>query len=88
MRKRQDEASGVALQVAQWKDNESGEAYKAWYETPGAKSAKVLLISPMASTGVSVRFTNVVHVLEPFFSPFRRRAVGRHPLRLARRSAR
>ena len=64
--------------MAQWSNPELGEQYKAWYETGGAKSLKVLLLSPMAMTGVSLVHTRTVHVLEPFFSPYEEeQAIGR-----------
>tara|TARA_X000001036_G_scaffold405183_2_gene413016 strand:- start:287 stop:2344 length:2058 start_codon:yes stop_codon:yes gene_type:complete len=69
---------GVPVKVAQWKKNELAPYYKAWYEADGARTVKVLLLSPMASTGVSLRHTNEIHLLEPFFSPYEeQQAVGR-----------
>ena len=66
-----DFPSGTMVEVVHWTKNELGDLYKRWYEQEEQEEViKVLLISPKASTGVSLRFTNEIHLLEPNFVPY------------------
>lgn len=73
-----DSAIKVRMEVGLWEDSKLGDLYKKWYEDGDSDVIKILLISPMASTGVSLRFTNEIHLLEPDFVPYQEdQIVGR-----------
>ena len=66
-----DFPSGTMVEVVHYTKIELGDLYKRWYEQEEQEEViKVLLISPKASTGVSLRFTNEIHLLEPNFVPY------------------
>ena len=68
----------VRMEVGLWEDSKLGDLYKKWYEDGDGDVIKILLISPMASTGVSLRFTNEIHLLEPDFVPYQEdQVIGR-----------
>ena len=73
-----DSAIKVRMEVGLWEDSKLGDLYKQWYEDGDSDVIKILLISPMASTGVSLRFTNEIHLLEPDFVPYQEdQVIGR-----------
>lgn len=57
------------MEVVRWDDNDKIGRYKEWYEDDNRSVLKVLLISPMASVGVSLKRTDEIHLLEPYWSP-------------------
>ena len=57
------------MEVVRWDDNDKSHRYKEWYEDENRSVLKVLLISPMASVGVSLKRTDEIHLLEPYWSP-------------------
>ena len=57
------------MEVCWWTDNKHILDYKAWYEATDTDVLKVLLLSPKASVGVSLKRTEELHLMEPYFSP-------------------
>ena len=57
------------MEVCWWTDNKFILDYKAWYEATDTDVLKVLLLSPKASIGVSLKRTEELHLMEPYFSP-------------------
>ena len=57
------------FEVVWWTENKFILDYKAWYEATDTDVLKVLLLSPKASVGVSLKRTEELHLMEPYFSP-------------------
>lgn len=70
--------ANVPIQFAIWEDNQMAESLTAWFHTSGQETKKILLLGPRASTGISLKGTSTLHVVEPFWSPFLdSQAIGR-----------